>query len=382
MGLVGLAACDPQDGRDLAVSVPDPPSTIVLGESVSFEAILSNVGDAAATGTTLAVVAPLGIDVAVAAPAEVECRPPEHAPDLDGMAVTCEVGTVAPSAELQVEVTLSNDGAVAGGEVTVSARSTGGREPAGGGAADTVAFPLAVTAPQQVDLHVEAVPFEVPPAYGSTVESRTTITNRGAAPASPVTVTQTFPDGFTLGAPTLRRSGTGGVTGSCSVTGLVATCSTGAHAVDPLADPTDRWEMVVPATATSGGYAQVVHTASSPLPEPDPDPHPNTATVTTWRNLAYLGIDAPPTVAVGSSFTATVHWVGGGFGQYLSVYLPPNLRLDRVDPGPPLPVRVQRYRDHLLLGAGSDHRRRHGDHPPPDRARGRGTRGPLAVHQL
>ena len=206
-----------------------------------------------------------------------------------------------------------------------------------------------MTAPQQVDLHVEAAPFEVPPAYGSTVESRTTIANRGTVPASPVTVTQTFPGGFTLGAPTLRRSGTGGVTGSCSVTGLTATCSTGAHAVDPLDDPADRWEMVVPATATSGGYAQIVHTASSPLPEPEPDPHPNTATVTTWRDLAYLGIDAPPTVAVGSSFTATAYWVGGGFGQYLSVYLPSNLRLERVYPGPPFRGCVQRHRVHLVL---------------------------------
>ena len=96
VGLVGLAACDPPDGRDLAVSVPDPPSSIVLGRSVTFDATLSNAGEAAATGTTLAVVAPLGVDVEVAAPSEVECQPPEHAPDLDGMAVTCDVGTVDP----------------------------------------------------------------------------------------------------------------------------------------------------------------------------------------------------------------------------------------------------------------------------------------------
>jgi uncharacterized repeat protein (TIGR01451 family) len=193
-----------------------------------------------------------------------------------------------------------------------------------------------VVAASTVDLHVQADGFATPPAVGSTVESRTRISNRGSETASPVTVTQVFPSGFTLGSPVLERSD-GGAAGSCSIAAQTVTCTTGTESIEPLAGPGDRWEMVVSATPTTDDYFEIVHSASSPGTEPTPDPSPNEARVTGWRGLSYLRITAPRTVPVGTSFTATVAWVGGGFGQYLSGSIPANLRLDSIS-GAPFPL--------------------------------------------
>lgn len=314
--------------------VASAPVQVAVGGSVTVEATVANVGDAPATGAEVQIATPVGVTASATTTAGPACSAPAYVEGLDGVGFTCVLGVIAPGAEVDVEITLSGTAVGASGPVGVFASSSGGAEPAdGGGAPNAVSFPFEVVPAPGVDLEVQADPFATPPPIGSPVQSRTRIANRGSEPASPVTVTQVFPAGFTFGAPVLERSD-GGAAGSCSVAAQTVTCTTGSDTVDPLGTPGDRWEMVVPATPTTDGYFEIVHSAASPAPEPDPDPSPNEAKVASWRGLSYLDVVAPRTVAVGTSFTATVTWVGGGFGQYLSGSIPGNLRLDSISGGP------------------------------------------------
>lgn len=335
-----LVACTP-DGRDVTVALDGVPATLVVGDPVTAEATLGNAGTAAAVGAGLDISVPVGVAVEVDAPAGVTCGADAvlpAAPDL--RVVQCTAGSLAPGAARVVALTLTGTAPGVSGAVVVNGSSTGRTDPEGGGAPNRREVPIAVVAATGVDLSVEAGPLDPPPPIGSASPSRTTVVNRGTAPAGPVTVTQTFPAGVALGPPTLARVG-GGASGTCSVAGRIATCTTGAHAVAPLAGPGDAWEMVVPATPSTTGRIEVVHAATSALAEPVPDPTPNQATTAAWPGTAHLAIDLPAVVAVGSTFNVPVRWVGGGFGQYVQASIPSTLRLDALGAGLPFPLSCQ-----------------------------------------
>lgn len=334
-----LVACTP-DGRDISVVLGDVPSTLTVGEPVTVEAAVRNVGTAPAVEANLGIVVPLGVDVATTPPSGVTCGDPTPLEDFpDQRGVRCTGPTLAPGAGFVLPLTLTGTAPGVAGEVIVTGGSKGRTDPEGGGAPHRETFAVQTVAGSFVDLAVEAEDLGGSPPFGVAMDSRTNVANRGTTAASPVTVTQTFPAGFTLGAATLVRAGDA-ASGSCSVTGQVATCTTGALAVDPLTDAGDRWAMVVRATPTTAAHAVITHAATAPAPEPVPDPSPNTDTVTTFTGLSNLDIEMPADVVAGTTFDGWIHWSGGGFGQYLSASIPPNLRLDGivVSSGTPFPI--------------------------------------------
>jgi hypothetical protein len=328
--VVVLAACDPPDGRDLSVVVADPPASIEVGGSTTFEAVVANVGSAPATGATINVLAPLG--VAIVVEGTMPCSAQEYAEAVDQVGRTCPVGTVAAGMELVVTVTLTGQAAGGVGDVVVSALSTGGAEPKGGGGAPhVVRVPFEVDARQGVDLHVTGGGLEQPIVKPAPEVSRTTVVNRGTEAAGPVTVTQQLSGPVTVGGtPTLARAD-GGATGSCTTAGLTVTCTTGAHPVAPYSEPGDRWLLSVPvgSTASFPTAFTVTHTATSPDPEPVPDRWPTTASVQGSAEGLFLVLAGPDDVPVGSTFEVSVAGVSHSYwGPYYQFTVPANMRLE------------------------------------------------------
>lgn len=327
-----LTACDPPpppDGRDVRLTVADPPGTLVVGESVTFTAEVGNVGTAPAPDARLGLAAPVGLAIAVTIDGSGAACTEGVVAALDLVGVECDLGDLATGQTRDVQVEVVGEAAGVAGGIVLVARSPGGSEPADGGAPHRVDLPVEVVAADVVDLHVTADPIEGPSPAGIPFPSRTTVVNRGSVPATDVTVTQTFPAGHTLSVPTLVRGD--GATGTCGITGTVATCTTDGLTVEPLTTADDAWEMVVQSTPTSGSSAGIVHAATSPHPEPDPDPSPNTATVDGWFDLGHLELVLPDTIAAGSTFEAQIVWHGPGIGQYVQAWIPPTLRLDSLD---------------------------------------------------
>lgn len=325
--LVGtaLVACQPPDGRDLSVVVVAPPTTLAGGEAAGFDVEVANVGDAAATGARLTLLVPLGIDASATVDG-VDCVAEGVLPEHDAHAVGCALGDVEPEGGRTVRVEVVGDVAGATGTITASGSSTGGGEPKKDGAVHVVSVPISVTPLDRIDLEVIPAALATPPPVGAAFASRAEVVNRGTIPAGPVTVTQTFASTIGVAAPTLVRGD--GATGTCSVAGQVATCTTGGLTVDPLVDADDRWEMVVQATPQNGSHREITYAATAPQPEPSPDPSPNTATSSFWAGGSWLIVDAPSDVAVGATFQVPITWFGGGFGQYVQATIPASLRLD------------------------------------------------------
>lgn len=325
-----LTACEPPapDGRDLGISTTGAPGPLIVGEATTFTVTVTNHGTAAASGSSVGILAPTGLQALATGPAgPCDRGPADERRDLVG----CPTGDLGAGQTVTIEVTLHALTEVTDAQLIVAARSDGS-EPATDPHANRLDLPLSAEAPDEVDLHLVASRAPAPTFGATAFTSIATVANRGHVAATPVTVTQTLVATVPVVQATLTRTD-GGASGACTLAPGVITCTTGADPIEPLDDPGDRWEMRVVLAPTSGAAFFIDLAATSPQAEAQPDLWPGSTRVTSSREPASTIVFGPlQRVAVGSEFTVPATWVTGDvrYAQYLSASVPEGFELRSV----------------------------------------------------
>lgn len=272
-----LAACQPPpppDGRDLGVTVSPLSDSITPGLSEDVSATVTNHGSVAVSGVRLTYVTTAGTLFDMDTQLFGDCT--GHGTAI----VSCVYfTTLQPGQSWTMSGTVHYPDSVGTAKVGVVAWSPG-TEPASDPHPNTVIQEVSVDTTSVVD--VGPVGWEYAPGgtarVGQTVFSYNTTFHYGG-PVSGLTVSQTIPAGFTIGAAQLiwdeelddfsvvRHTGT------CSLSGRTVTCTADAtviYGTDPM--------MSVALTPLAPGTFTIGHAASSPHPEPVPDPHPSSTT--------------------------------------------------------------------------------------------------------
>jgi large repetitive protein len=199
---------------DLAI-VKTGPALVAAGGEAAWTLLVTNNGPSTATGVTVADALPAGVTFASATPSQGACA-------AEGQLVSCALGTLAPGASVQVQVT----GRVAGeieGQTLVNVAAVRGEQPDPNPDNDRSEVPTRVGPPDagNFDLAIDKrLADGARPVLGGTFAYALTVTNSGPAKAEGVTVTDTVPTGLKV-----RGASTAG--GTCTVRGQLVSCALG-----------------------------------------------------------------------------------------------------------------------------------------------------------
>jgi uncharacterized repeat protein (TIGR01451 family) len=233
---------------DLTVEKSASPTTVAVGQSLTYTIAVTNGGPSGATGVTATDTLPGSVTFVSASAGCSE----------SGGTVTCDFGSVADDATETATITATP---TAEGTITNSVTVTG-NESDPDAANNSDSLDTTVTA-ASTDLSVIKTDSPDPAQVGQNVTYTLTIANAGPSPASGVTVTDTLPAGVTLVS----------ASAGCSEAAGTVTCDIGALGINASVT---RQIVVTPTAAGT-----ITNTASVSGSQADPNSANNTSTATT-----------------------------------------------------------------------------------------------------
>ena len=263
------------DSADLGVLILDAPDLLVVGNEVTYEIGVQNLGPSAASGVWVSNVLPAGFRVVSA-----WILPAQGAVTTNGNVVVCS-GIVLDTVISNILVVIKGVPSIVGD--SIAAFTVGGMQPDPILANNTVTIPSTVLPIPDLAIGLTGFPEAVVP--GSNVTYTISVTNLGPAFAAAALVTNVLPAGVRLLA-TNATQGTVSTTNNVLIWN-VGTISNGARAS----------LINVVATSVNGTLTNSATVAAS---GPDPNPANNSATVTT--------LVAPPFVSIVPAGAFLVEW--------------------------------------------------------------------------
>jgi len=247
-GLAGLA--------ELAVTKTDAPDPVMIGQNLTYTITITNSGPDMATAVTVGDALPGNVTFVSALPSQGTCS--------GTSIVTCNLGSIAPSANATVTIVvmptmagvISNSVNVAGNEADPVRDNNRTTE---------------TTTVNPADLSVTKTGSPNPVTVGQNLTYTVIATNNGPSPATGATLTDTLPTGVTFVSVSSTQ-------GSCAQAGGTVSCDLGNLAVSANATVT------IVVTPTMAGM--ISNTVTVTANEPDPNPGNNTATQNTTVNPA------------------------------------------------------------------------------------------------
>ncbi|HEX4955293.1 MAG TPA: hypothetical protein VF017_18035 [Thermoanaerobaculia bacterium] len=295
---------------NLVLTKADAPDPVVAGNSLVYTLTATNNGPGEATGVVLTDPLPGVLTL-------ISSSPPGLCSSSAGT-VSCALGTLAPGASRQIELTAALSLSASGTLTNVATLIGQQADPT---PADNTATALTTVGPP-VDLEVTIVDTPDPVPVGDTLLYTVTVVNHGPATATGVQLLDTVPAGLTLVSAVPGQ-------GACSPAGNVIPCALGSL--------TNGQSVTVFVSTTVGAAAvgQISNTATVSSEALDREPANDSATaLTTVTAVADLGVtlvDAPDPLGVGEqlTFTATVSNSGPatGLATTFATSLPAGLTL-------------------------------------------------------
>jgi M6 family metalloprotease-like protein/uncharacterized repeat protein (TIGR01451 family) len=256
---------------DLTLNLTDSPDTVLIGETLTYHAAVTNRGPSQATGVVLAATLPAGMLIKAVIPSK-------GTGGFVGNAVTCNFGDLNSGQRATVNITAI--------PTTVGYFAASGRvsateyDPA---PQNNVASITTVVSPA-ADLTLGFVVAPNPAVVGSNFTCKVTVTNRGPSAATAVVVNQTVPAGVTVVSNTASQGTVAFVSGN--VVANLGTLNVGSSAT-------------VTVTARSAAAGVYSSTATASATEADQNPADNSASVAVTVAKPFVSI-----VAAGGTLTA------------------------------------------------------------------------------
>ncbi|MBI4338077.1 MAG: DUF11 domain-containing protein [Chloroflexi bacterium] len=244
---------------DVRVTKADAPDPVLVGQDLTYTVTVTNNGPAAATGVTLTDTLPANATFISVTFSQGGCT-------LGVGTVTCNLANLANGASAIVTIRVRPT--VAG--VLTNTASVAATQQDPNAANNTVSQTTTVTAEVvNADLEVTKADAPDPVLVGQGLTYTVTVTNKGPAAATGVTLTDTLPGNVTFGSLTFSQ-------GSCALSGSTVTCNLGNLANGASA--------LVTITVTPGAAGALSNTVSVTGAQADPDAADNTVTTTTTVN--------------------------------------------------------------------------------------------------
>ncbi len=278
---------------DLSVRKTDTPDPVAPGQVITYTLSIANRGPAAAASVVVADTLPVGTTFESAVPpAGWTCPAP-----VAGV-LTCTIPALASGATASIAVAVRVDGGAPSGTTVSNTVTVTSATPDPDPTNNQATEPTLVLAPTDADLVIVKTDAPDVAVAGTNVSYTLSVTNRGPATATGVSVTDTLPAGTTF------VSGSGG----CSASGGIVTC-----AVGTLAPGSSLALGVTIATPPTPGV--IDNTATVSATEPDPNPGNNTdpepTTLVARADVAILKT-GPASVTAGSALSYTLTIVNNG----------------------------------------------------------------------
>ena len=269
---------------DLAIVKTDSQDPAVAGTQLTYTLTVTNNGPSTATDVEIEDTLPSGVTFA-------------SSPDCSESAgtVTCEVGTLAPSASADATITVNLPPDLRG-QIVNTAEATSA-EP------DTDTTNNTATEPTDVEGHVDLTLTKTdsqdPGVAGTQLTYTLTVTNNGPSTATHVTIEDTLPNGVTFASSPDCSAGGGSIT--CDIGTLAPSTSAGATITVNL--PPDL-------------RGRITNTAEATGTEPDDNPSDNTATEPTdvegHVDLVIAKSDSVDPAVAGTQLTYTLTVTNNG----------------------------------------------------------------------
>lgn len=282
---------------DLSIAKTDLADPVVTGATITYTLTVRNNGPANATNVVASDILPAGLTL-------VSATPSQGAPCTGAATISCALGALANGAQATITIVASTSSA----GVVVNAATVTGSEPDPTPINNLATEPTTVAAPGSADLRIAKDDSPDPTVANGIVAYTLTVTNRGPAAASTVTVTDTVPANTTFEAITAPVGWTC-TTPAYGGTGVVS-CANTTLAVSATA----TFVLHVRVAAGTPAGTSLSNTASVGAATPDPDSGNNTDTEPTLvagaasADLGIVKTDAPDPQVAGSavSYTLTV----------------------------------------------------------------------------
>ncbi len=301
---------DPALRADLSVTKTDSPDPVIAGANLTYTITVANAGPNAAQSVSLTDTLPAGTTfVSLTAPAGFSCTTPAVG---GNGTVTCTIASLAAGATQTFTLIVQVGASVAAGTVisntaTVSAATS---DPNAANDSATTTTTVATSA----DLSVTKSDGVTTVTAGDGLTRTFTITVRNAGPstATGVSLSDTWPAGFTrTSLPAACTDVGGGPSFDCALGPILAGATT-----------TLVVTYTVPASTPAGPQANTATVSSSTT---DPTPANNTATdtttVATSADLSVTKTDSPDPVIAGANLTYTITVANAGPNAAQSVSL-------------------------------------------------------------
>src|SRR2546422_584045 len=280
---------------DLSVTKTDLVTTVTAGDGVTrtYTITVSNTaGPSDATGVTLSDTWPSGFTRGTITPSQGTCTPATT-----GQNFTCALGTLAKGGSATVTVTYTVPASTTGSQTNTVTVSSDTPDPVAGNNTSSDTNTVATSA----DLSVTKTDLVTTVTAGDGVTRTYTITvsnTAGPSDATGVTLSDTWPSGFTRGTITPSQ-------GTCTpaTTGQNFTCALGTLAKGGSATVTVTY--TVPASTTGSQTNTVTVSSDTPDPVAGNNTASDTNTVATSADLSVTKTDLVTTVTAGDGVTRT-----------------------------------------------------------------------------
>ena len=273
---------------DISVSKSDSADPVNAGTGFSYTVIVSNAGSSDATLVQLVDALPSEVTFVSATPAQGSCS------ELAGV-VTCDLGTIAPGASVDMVIVVSVPADAAAGTITNNASvSTSTTDPVAGNNSTSEDTTITTSA----DVSVSKVDSADPVNAGTGFSYTVTVSNAGPSDATLVTLTDVLPSEV------LFVSATPGQ-GSCSELSGTVTCALGAFADGGSVD-------IVIAVSVPAAQPAITITNNATITTATPDPNAandaasEDTTIATSADVSVSKVDSADPVNAGTGFSYTV----------------------------------------------------------------------------
>lgn len=283
---------NPSDA-DLSVRKVDAPDPAAPGQVVTYTVTVGNAGPAAAANVVVTDTLPAGTTFeSVVPPAGWTCPAP-----VAGV-LTCTVPTLPSGDTVSIVVAVRVDAGATSGTTLTNAVSVASTTPDPDPANNQATEPTSVVAPTDADVLIVKTDAPDVAVAGTEVSYTLSVTNRGRATATNVTVTDTLPPGTSF---------VGGSSG-CTAAGGVVTCVVGTIAPGSSL----ALGLTISTPPTPGAIA---NTATVVAAEPDPFPannvDPEPTTLVARADVAILKT-GPASATAGTTLAYTLAIVNNG----------------------------------------------------------------------
>lgn len=284
---------------DLALEKMDEPDPVYAGQPLTYTLTISNFGDTDTTGVILADTLPAGVTPAATSPSQGSC-------DLDGLNLTCSLGTIPGngSAMVVVQVVAPPEGSTLLNQAGISGNEPDPNPANNSASSETTVIPAA-------DLALVKLAEPDPVLTGELLTYTLQVSNLGASSATSVTLTDTLPV-------EVNHLSTNPSQGSCALAAETVSCDLGNLAAGTTAEVSIQ----VLAPAETG---LILNQAEVSANEADLQPGNNTSLIETQvsklADLALTAIDEPDPVAAGGLLTYTLTVQNNGPSTATGVWL-------------------------------------------------------------